>query len=131
MGGRGTFAVGKNVAYTYQMVGQIEGVKVLKGINGKHGLPESSHSSTAYIKLKPDGTFHEMRFYNKSHILYLEVGYHPEKTLGSAGKPILHYHLYDPTFSTTRLKGPWRSNAIKLPGGMKKKLRKYFKGIKF
>ena len=40
MGGRGTFAAGNDVAYTYQTVEKIEGVKVLKGINGKHGLPD-------------------------------------------------------------------------------------------
>ena len=28
MGGRGTFAAGKNVAYTYETVDKIEGVKV-------------------------------------------------------------------------------------------------------
>ena len=29
MGGRGTFAAGKNVAYTYETVGFIDGVKIL------------------------------------------------------------------------------------------------------
>lgn len=57
MGGRGTFAAGNIVAYVYRTVGKIEGVKVLVGLNGKHGLPEEAHSSRAYIKLKPDGTF--------------------------------------------------------------------------
>lgn len=63
MGGRGTFASGNNVAYTYKTVGKINGVKVLKGIGGKHSLPEESHTSNAYIKLKPDSSFHEMRIY--------------------------------------------------------------------
>ena len=45
MGGRGTFAAGKTVAYTYQTVDKIEGVKVLVGMNGKHSLPEEAHSS--------------------------------------------------------------------------------------
>ncbi len=63
MGGRGTFASGNNVAYTYKTVGKINGVKVLKGIGGKHSLPEESHTSNVYIKLKPDGSFHEMRIY--------------------------------------------------------------------
>jgi len=58
MGGRGTFASGNSGAYTYETVGFIEGVKVLQGIGGKHSLPEEAHSSSAYIKLKPDGTFH-------------------------------------------------------------------------
>jgi hypothetical protein len=131
MGGRGTFAVGNPVRYSYQTVDYIEGVKVLEGINGKHGLPESAHSSEAYIKLKPDGTFHEMRFYDKNHVLYLEIAYHPEETLtGNRSTPILHYHTYDPLFSKTKQSGKFRSDAIKLPGGMKKKLSKYFKGVK-
>ena len=42
MGGRGTFAAGKNVAYTYETVGKIEGVKVLEKTNknASGGLPE-------------------------------------------------------------------------------------------
>jgi len=130
MGGRGTFAAGNVVAYTYQTVSKIEGVKVLQGLKGKHGLPESAHSSNAYIKLNPDGTFREMRFYDNQHRLYLEVGYHPEKNLKSPDKPILHYHTYDSTFSVTKTGKGGRSEAIKMPGGMKRKLRKYFKGVK-
>ena len=72
MGGRGTFAAGNPVPYSYQTVDTIEGVKVLVGVNGKHGLPEEAHSSSAYIKLKPDGTFHEMRIYDKDHYLVPE-----------------------------------------------------------
>lgn len=36
--------------------GKFYGVKVLKGIegSGKHGLPESSHSSMAYLKMNPE-----------------------------------------------------------------------------
>ena len=52
MGGRGTFASGNNVPYTFETVFKIEGVKVSKVIldeNGKpvsnqHGLPAESHS---------------------------------------------------------------------------------------
>lgn len=51
MGGRGTYAAENNVAYTYETIGKIAGVKVLSGLNGKHGLPEEAHSSRAYIKL--------------------------------------------------------------------------------
>ena len=68
MGGRGTFASGNNVAYTYKTVGKINGVKVLKGIGGKHSLPEESHTSNVYIKLKPDGSFHEMRIYQNKNM---------------------------------------------------------------
>lgn len=55
MGGRGTFAAGNPVPYVYETDtsffsgGKFNGVKVLKGVegSGKHGLPESSHSSFA------------------------------------------------------------------------------------
>lgn len=73
MGGRGTFAIRNIVPYTYRTVDIIEGIKVLQGIEGKHGLPESSHSSNAYIKLNSDGTFREMRFYGEDHVLYMEI----------------------------------------------------------
>lgn len=131
MGGRGSFAAGNPVPYKYKTVGFIEGVKVLEGTGNNRGLPESSHSScTTYIKLDYKGVFKEMRFY-KDHVLFLEIGYHSEKNLGSPGKPILHYHLYLPLFSTTKIEcDELRSPAIKLPGGWKKKLRKYFKGVK-
>ena len=39
MGGRGTYAVGNNVDYTYKTVDKIEGVKVLKGTENLHDLP--------------------------------------------------------------------------------------------
>ena len=47
MGGRGTFASGNNVAYTYKTVGKINGVKVLQPQNSNNALklPEESHSS--------------------------------------------------------------------------------------
>ena len=131
MGGRGTFAAGNSVPYSYKTVGFIEGVKVLEGINGKHALPESSHSSDAYIKLKPDGTFHEMRIYNKNHILSIEIAYHPEKSLtGDNHTPVLHYHAYDERFSQNKIGAFGRTNARLLTEEMKQKYGKSFKGIK-
>ena len=121
MGGRGTFATGNNVAYTYDTVGTIHGVKVLVGINGKHGLPEEAHSSLAYIKLKPDGRFHEMRIYDTDHYLRYEIAYHPEPKIGPKGKPVLHYHVYDKDFS--------RSDAMKMPKAMRKHFGRYMKGV--
>lgn len=130
MGGRGTFAVGNNVAYSYETVEQIEGVKVLQGIDGKHGLPESAHSSTAYIKLKPDGTFHEMRFYDKNHILHFEIAYHAEKSLtGNNHELVLHYHLYDNRFSKNAKGAFTRSRAMRLTDEMIKNYKKYFRGV--
>ncbi len=139
MGGRGTYAAGNSVAYSYEVDtdfsadGKLHGIKVLKGMegSGKHGLPESSHSSNAYIKLKPDGTFHEMRIYDDSHALKMEIAYHPEKTLtGDNHTPVLHYHTYDERFSRNATGSFVRSPAKLLPDEMARKYKKYFRGIK-
>ena len=138
MGGRGTFAAGISAAYQYELDrsfspdGKWEGVKILKGIagSGKHGLPESSHSSIAYIKLDQNGNFREMRFYDKNHCLYLEIAYHKEKALtGNNSDPILHYHTYDSSFSMTTSGSGGRSKAHLLTDEMKKTYGKYFKGL--
>lgn len=96
MSGRGTSAIGNNVDYTYETIDEIEGVKVLSGKNGKHGLPEEFHSSTAYIKLKPDGTFHEMRIYDENHYLIKETAYHIEPAINNGDRKhnILCIHDY-------------------------------------
>lgn len=95
MGGRGTYASGrKDVKATYRTVGYVNGVKVLEGTGNQHGLPAESHSSSAYVKLYPDGTFHEIRFYDKDHYLKQEVAYHPETGLDPSRKPIVHIHEY-------------------------------------
>ena len=39
MGGRGTFASGNPVPYTYNTVGKIEGVKVLQGVEHYPAFP--------------------------------------------------------------------------------------------
>lgn len=122
MGGRGTYAAGNSVAYTYETVDKIEDVKVLKGLNGKHGLPEESHKSNAYIKLDHNGVFHEMRVYDKNHYLTFELAYHPEPKLDKSRKPILHYHLYDKQFQ--------RTGAIKATKPMKRHFKKYLKGVR-
>lgn len=97
MGGRGTYAVGNNVDYTYKTVDKIEGVKVLIGTENLHDLPVEAHSSLAYIKLKENGEFSMMRFYDKNHYLVKEIAYHPEKYLDKSRKPILHIHEYEPS----------------------------------
>jgi len=122
MGGRGTFASGNSVDYTYKTIDKIEGVKILEGIAGKHGLPEEAHSSTAYIKLDHSGNFYEMRVYDKDHYLTFELAYHPEPKLDKSRKPVLHYHLYDRNFG--------RTSATKATKAMKKHFMKYLKGIK-
>ncbi len=77
MGGRGTFASGNNVAYRYETVGKIDGIKVLKGIEGLniHGLPEESHSSSTYIHLYNDGNVKQIRVYNKDHTSLVDIEY--------------------------------------------------------
>ena len=95
MGGRGTFASGNPVPYTYNTVGKIEGVKVLQGVDGSaKGLPAEAHSSGAYIQLHPDGTFKMYREYDSNHYLTKEIAYHPEPNLTGNHKPVLHIHEY-------------------------------------
>lgn len=130
MGGRGTYAAGKSAMYSYETVGEIEGVKVLRGLDGKHGLPESSHASKAYIKLNMDGSFREMRFYDKNHVLTMEIAYHNEEQLtGNRHTAVLHYHIYDNRFSINS-SGPYgRTAAQRLTDKMFQQYKKYFKGV--
>lgn len=96
MGGRNTYAAGKNVPFTYKTVGIFHGVKVLEGINGKHGLPEEAHTSLAYAKLHKDGNLQMLRFYDKDKFLVLEIGYHPEPRLTGHHDFVYHIHEYSP-----------------------------------
>lgn len=125
MGGRGTFAAGNPVSYTYETVGYIDDVKILQGMNGKHSLPEESHSSDAYIKLKPDGTFHEMRIYDKDHYLIKEIAYHPEPKINNGNKSenVLHIHEYKRDNFKDRAPRFMTDEEIK-------RYKKYLKGVK-
>lgn len=96
MGGRNTYAAGKNVPFTYRTVGMFHGIKVLEGLGGKHNLPEEAHSSLAYAKLFKDGNLQMLRFYDENKYLVLEIGYHPEPKLSGHGKPVYHIHEYAP-----------------------------------
>ncbi len=99
MGGRGTFASGKNVPFTYETVGTIEGVKVLRGLGSNHDLPEEAHSSNTYIRLDKNGEFNMLREYDSDHYLTTDVAYHKERKLDKSGKPVLHIHFYDRNFN--------------------------------
>lgn len=94
MGGRGTYAAGKNAPFTYRTVGIFHGIKVLEGIGGKHNLPEESHSSEAYAKLFKDGNLQMLRFYDKNKLLVLEIGFHREPKLTGHYEPVYHIHEY-------------------------------------
>ena len=89
MGGKGTYAIGNNVGYTYQTVGKIGGVKVLKGLDGIHGLPEEAHSSSSYISLYKDGSVKQIRVYNKDHSARVDIEYSIHR-----GEKKLHAHDY-------------------------------------
>ena len=96
MGGRGTYASGNIVPYTYKTIGNIEGVKVLSKIDplSSGSLPEEAHSSNAYIQLDNNGTFRRIRFYNEKHLPYFEIDYHIEKGMSKHGEPVIHVHDY-------------------------------------
>ena len=101
MGGRGTFASGNPVPYTYETIDKYEGVKILKGKEGSglHDLPAEAHSSEMYLKLHADGTMNMLRIYGKDdHLLKMEIAYHPEPDL-TGNKPVLHIHYYDKDFT--------------------------------
>lgn len=103
MGGRGTYATGNNVLYTYETVGFVDDVKVLFGKpgTGLHDLPAEAHSSNMYIKLHKDGTLNMLRIYDSNHYLTTEIAYHPEPELTGNRNPILHVHYYDRNFKRT------------------------------
>ncbi len=95
MGGRGTYAMGKSVAYQYKTVTKIGGVKVLQPIDATRAykLPEESHTSgNKYILLDKDGVFHQYREYDNHHKVVLEIGYHHENGLGKGD--VLHIHVH-------------------------------------
>lgn len=126
MGGRGTFAIGNNAAYTYEAIGSYEGVKILQGMKGTglHDLPAEAHSSIMYLKLHKDGTMNMLRIYGKDdHLLKAEIAYHPEPLLTGNHKPVLHVHYYSKDFK--------RSPAQYLNKHIFEKYKKYMKGRKW
>lgn len=125
MGGRGTYASGNNVAYTYETIGKISGAKILSPMNkGKSGsLPEESHSSRAYIQLDKNGVFRRIRFYNEGHLPILELDYHNEKGLSKHGESVLHVHEYSKPGIENRLPAR-KATAIEV-----EQYRQYLKGI--
>ncbi len=102
MGGRGTYAAGKNVPHTYETVGVFRGIKVLKGKGGLHNLPEESNSSSAYVKLFKDGNLQMLRIYDKDHFLVTEIGFHPEPSLTGHNKRVYHIHEYSRDFKSRK-----------------------------
>ncbi len=97
MGGRGTFASGRKVSYTYKTIGKIAGVKVLQKINPKDSaaLPEEAHSSKAYILHYSNGTFKQYREFNTNHSAKFDIDYHSEPQISGHHESIYHIHFYN------------------------------------
>ena len=125
MGGRGTFASGNTVPYTYNTVGKIGGVKVLQPIDSSKSfkLPEEAHSSNSYIVLDKTGVFRQYREYNAQHLPTFEIGYHFEQGLSKHGEAVFHYHEY----SSPGVEH--RGKAQPITPEIYEKYKKYFKGV--
>lgn len=78
----------------YRTVGEIEGVPVVDGTGHQHNLPFLSADGRPCIKLHPDGTFQQMRFYGENGRPTMDLDYHPESSIEKhpSQKPIFHYH---------------------------------------
>lgn len=126
MGGRGTYAVGNNVGYTYKTVGKIEGVKVLQPVDSKKSfsMPPEAHSSASYIVLDKVGIFHQYTEYNENHLPVFEIGYHFEKGISKQGEHVFHVHEYP-------IPGvEYRQPARNITPQEYEKYKKLFKGVK-
>lgn len=126
MGGRGTYAIGNNVEYTYKTVGEIEGIKVLQPVNAEKSfsMPSEAHSSNSYIVLDKSGVFHQYREYNKALLPVFEIGYHFEKGISKHGEHVFHIHEY----SVPGIEN--RQHARNITPQEYEKYKKYFKGVK-
>lgn len=123
MSSRGAVAkTGKISTDSYSIVGYVLDAKILQGnFKQHHSLPDYSHSSnTIYVKLKTNGTMHELRVY-ENHKVVLEIAYHPEAILnrGNWKNNILHYHIYDEKLT--------HGEARILTKELKEKYKKYLK----
>lgn len=126
MGGRGTFASGKNVTYKYETVDIIDGVKVLAPIDkgSSFSMPAEAHSSKAYILLdKKNGVFRQYREYDENHRITKEIGYHFENGLSENGKNVFHIHDFSKPGIDNRQKG-----RLMTPSEISH-YRKYFKNV--
>ena len=117
-------AAGNIVKYRWKTIGFVHGAKVLeldeKGSSRK--LPEEAHSSRMYIQQHPDGSFSQLRIYDKRHRLRIEIAYHPERRLDPSGKDVLHYHIY-------KHPGFIHGKAHKLSGKNYKRYAKFLKEV--
>ena len=129
MGGNGTYSLGISPEYTYETVGKIDGVKILKPKDPRKQfkLPEESHSPNArYVLLDKDGVFHQYREYNENHQVVFEIGYHYERSLGK--EDVLHVHVHN----IPGVKGHDKARKFAIGPGDQyyEKYKNFFKGVK-
>lgn len=81
----------------YETTKTVHEAKVLTGLDGRHSLPDYSHSpNSKYIKESADGSFRELRDYDSKGHPVIEIGYHAEPRLtGNRHDKVLHYHTFD------------------------------------
>ncbi len=92
MGGRGSYASGKRT-YEYETIGMIEGVKVVRRINGSNKVPEESYTSKAYIVKNKDGSIRQYREFDEKHKPKMDVDYQIKPSYDKKNKT-LHIHDY-------------------------------------
>lgn len=123
MGGRGTFAAGKQVAYTYETVDYVDGIKVLlpKDTKASISLPERSNTpGTSYLSYRKDGTFDQLRVFGDDRIPTLDIDYGKHR-----GKKSLHVHYYK-----DGVRGSGNDVVVLHPGdALYERYKRYFKGV--
>ena len=123
MGGRGSFVKEKGIIkFRYEVVGFIDGVKILEPRNKseKHSLPERANTPcTSYVSYNDDGIFNHFITFDKDRMPIYAIDYGVHR-----GKKSLHVHYY---------KDGDRSKEIEYlnPGDeLYEKHKKLFKGVK-
>lgn len=129
MSSRGSVIANGHVTTTeYQLKDgkMVYDAKVLVGTTKRHhSLPDYSHSPCSiYIKENSDGSFREMRIFDKNRFPVLEIAYHPEKKLtGNQSSSVLHYH----TFGSDLRRKDAEGLSATLHPDIYKKYKKYLK----
>lgn len=123
MGGRGTFAAGKQVAYTYETVDYVDGIKVLlpKDTKASISFPERSNTpGTSYLSYRKDGTFDQLRVFGDDRIPTLDIDYGKHR-----GKKSMHVHYYK-----DGVRGSGNDVVVLHPGdALYERYKRYFKVV--
>lgn len=121
MGGNSSSARGGS---DYLGVGKIGEVVVVEGTRGQHNLPFLSPDGKARIRFDPDGTFRQMRIYDKATGRpRFDLDYTFEPALSVGYEPVFHYHEW-----TSDGK---RGEAQLGPKNLYEEYKQYLKGVEF